>query len=200
MPYDLNKRLMKRVEAQKIASKRRRYWLYAASAIAASVLMLLIFHHQDNRELSERQPVVAQQTAGQTKQQVPQQETKNVEQENTTGRVEKNNVSREPIRRVAKAITTRREESNDVSISEEPLLASAETAQDVSPFPSERAEEQLDEEPVISPEKQALVDIFLAEEVLQVAYAMHEQTKPLRAFIATLEGKELETSHHIISF
>lgn len=76
----------------------------------------------------------------------------------------------------------------------EPLLAEAEPV-----FPSSSVEEQ-EELPVISPEKQALVDIFLAEEVLQVAYEMHEQTEPLRAYIATLEGRELETSHQIISF
>ena len=76
----------------------------------------------------------------------------------------------------------------------EPLLAEAEPV-----FPSSSAEEQ-EELPVISPEKQALVDIFLAEEVLQVAYEMHKQTEPLRAYIATLEGRELETSHQIISF
>ena len=76
----------------------------------------------------------------------------------------------------------------------EPLLAEAEPV-----FPSSSAEEK-EELPVISPEKQALVDIFLAEEVLQVAYEMHEQTEPLRAYIATLEGRELETSHQIISF
>jgi len=87
-----------------------------------------------------------------------------------------------------------------VPSSEEPLLASSEAERDDSPSPSERAVEQLEEEPVISPEKQALVDIFLAEEVLQVAYEMHEQTEPLRAYIATLEGRELETSHQIISF
>lgn len=76
----------------------------------------------------------------------------------------------------------------------EPLLAEAEPT-----LPSSSAEEK-EELPVISPEKQALVDIFLAEEVLQVAYEMHEQTEPLRAYIATLEGRELETSHQIISF
>lgn len=76
----------------------------------------------------------------------------------------------------------------------EPLLAEAEPT-----LPSSSVEEK-EELPVISPEKQALVDIFLAEEVLQVAYEMHEQTEPLRAYIATLEGRELETSHQIISF
>ena len=76
----------------------------------------------------------------------------------------------------------------------EPLLAEAQPV-----LPSSSVEEK-EELPVISPEKQALVDIFLAEEVLQVAYEMHEQTEPLRAYIATLEGRELETSHQIISF
>lgn len=76
----------------------------------------------------------------------------------------------------------------------EPLLTETEPV-----LPSSSVEEQ-EELPVISPEKQALVDIFLAEEVLQVAYEMHEQTEPLRAYIATLEGRELETSHQIISF
>ena len=76
----------------------------------------------------------------------------------------------------------------------EPLLAEAEPT-----LPSSSVEEQ-DELPVIPPDKQALVDIFLATEGLKVADEMHEQTEPLRAYIATLEGRELETSHQIISF
>ena len=76
----------------------------------------------------------------------------------------------------------------------EPLLAEAEPV-----LPSSSAEEK-EELPVISPEKQALVDIFLAEEVLQVAYAMQEQTEPLRAYISTLLGEEPETSHQIVLF
>ena len=54
--------------------------------------------------------------------------------------------------------------------------------------------------PVLPPERQALVDMFLAEEALQVAYMQQEQTKELRAFTAGLEGKEPETSHLIIAF
>ena len=76
----------------------------------------------------------------------------------------------------------------------EPLLAEAEPT-----LPSSSVEEK-EELPVISPEKQALVDIFLAEEVLQVAYEMHEQTEPLRAYISTLLGEELETSNQIVLF
>ena len=76
----------------------------------------------------------------------------------------------------------------------EPLLAEAE------PTLTSSSAEEKEELPVISPEKQALVDIYLAEEVLQVAYEMHEQTEPLRAYIATLLGEELETSNQIVSF
>ena len=76
----------------------------------------------------------------------------------------------------------------------EPLLAEAE------PTLTSSSVEEKEELPVISPEKQALVDIFLAEEVLQVAYELHEQTEPLRAYISTLLGEELETSNQIVSF
>ena len=102
-----------------------------------------------------------------------------------------------------KNLNTQKAQSNQQNLSKpivpeepqpEPLLAEAE-----STLPSSSVEEK-EELPVISPEKQALVDIFLAEEVLQVAYEMHEQTEPLRAYIATLEGRELETSHLIVSF
>jgi len=52
----------------------------------------------------------------------------------------------------------------------------------------------------LPPERQALVDIYLAEEALQVAYKQQEQIQELRAFRAHLQGKEPETSHLITSF
>ena len=54
--------------------------------------------------------------------------------------------------------------------------------------------------PTISPDRQALVDIYLAEEALQVVYEQQAQTEELRAFTASLQGKEPETSHLITSF
>ena len=55
-----------------------------------------------------------------------------------------------------------------------------------------------EEENVIPPDKQALADIFLAEEVLQVAYELQEQTEALRAYTTRLKGEE--TSNPIIAF
>ena len=134
------------------------------------------------------------------KHETPLPEPQNIEQEHTPQTVEKHHVAKTQTSNVTLANIKREVGLHHVPSSEEPLLASSEAERDDSPSPSERAVEQLEEDPVISPEKQALVDIFLAEEVLQVAYEMHEQTEPLRAYIATLEGRELETSHQIISF
>ena len=61
-----------------------------------------------------------------------------------------------------------------------------------------QGESPLDE--ILPPERQALVDIYLAEEALQVAYKQQEQTQELRAFSARLQGKEPETSHLITAF
>ena len=101
------------------------------------------------------------------------------------------------IQKAQKTLDNQQKPSKPIAPEEpqpEPLLAEAEPT-----LPSSSGEEQ-EELPVISPDKQALVDIFLAEEALQVAYEMHEQTEPLRAYIATLEGRELETSHQIVLF
>ena len=47
-------------------------------------------------------------------------------------------------------------------------------------------------EPVIPADKQALVDIYLAEEALQVAYELQVQQEELRAYAASLTGEEEE--------
>ena len=72
-----------------------------------------------------------------------------------------------------------------------PLLAEAQ------PSPSGEQGEGLE---ILPPERQALIDIYLAEEALQVAYKQQEQTQELRAFTARLQGKEPETSHLITAF
>lgn len=92
---------------------------------------------------------------------------------------------------------------------EEPLLAEAQSVPfqekeelaenlllaEAQPSPFENRVEE-----IIPPDRQALVDIYLAEEALQVAYMQQEQTRELRAFTARLQGKEPETSHLITSF
>ncbi len=61
----------------------------------------------------------------------------------------------------------------------EPLLAQTE--------PQPQTEEEV---PIIPPEKQALADIFLAEEALQVAYELRAQQEAIRAYAASLTGEE----------
>ena len=194
---DLTERIMSSFPDREVPRHDRRNLvgrtLLYTSSIAA-VLLVGFFLYQNR---PKEQPVVTQQTETRK---TPLPEPQNVEQENTPQTVEKHHVAKTQTSNVTLANIKRDVGLHHVSSSEEPLLSSSDAEQEVSPPPSERAVEQLEEEPVISPEKQALVDIFLAEEVLQVAYEMHEQTEPLRAYIATLEGRELETSHQIISF
>ena len=194
---DLTERIMSSLPDREVPRHDRRNLvgrtLLYISSIAA-VLLVGFFLYQNR---PKEKPVVTQQTETH---ETPLPEPQNAEQENTPQTVEKHHAAKTQTSNVTLANIKRDVEQLHVSSSEEPLLASSETEQDDSPSPSERAEEQLEEEPLISPEKQALVDIFLAEEVLQVAYEIHEQTEPLRAYIATLEGRELETSHQIISF
>ena len=196
-PEDLTERIMSSLPDREVPRHDRRNLvgrtLLYISSIAA-VLLVGFFLYQNR---PKEQSVVTQQTETH---ETPLPEPQNVEQENTPQTVEKHHVAKTQTSNVTLANIKRDVEQLHVPSSEEPLLVSLDAEQEVSPPPSERAEEQLEEEPVISPEKQALVDIFLAEEVLQVAYEIHEQTEPLRAYIATLEGRELETSHQIISF
>lgn len=194
---DLTERIMSSLPDREVPRHDRRNLvgrtLLYISSIAA-VLLVGFFLYQNR---PKEQPVVTQQIETH---ETLQPEPTNDESKSLTQEVEKHHVSTRTKPHVKLAKFTREVGQHHTSSSEEPLLASLEAEQEVSPPPSEKAEEQLEEEPVISPEKQALVDIFLAEEVLQVAYEMHEQTEPLRAYISTLLGEELETSNLIVSF
>ncbi|MBP3710921.1 MAG: hypothetical protein J6I86_00460 [Bacteroidaceae bacterium] len=53
--------------------------------------------------------------------------------------------------------------------------------------------------PVIPPDRQALVDIYLAEEALQVEYKLREPLEELRAFYANFDEEEPDTALHIIA-
>ena len=57
--------------------------------------------------------------------------------------------------------------------------------------PSLSMEKPEEDAPVIPPDKQALADIFLAEEALQVAYELRAQQEAIRAYAASLMGREL---------
>lgn len=59
--------------------------------------------------------------------------------------------------------------------------------------------ERAEEVPVIPLDKQPLVDIYLAEEALQVEYMLREPLEKLRAFYASFDEEEPDTTLHIIA-
>ena len=62
--------------------------------------------------------------------------------------------------------------------------------------------QQEDDEPVdiVSPDSQALADIYLAEAALQVAYQQQAQAEALRAYIASLGEEDAATVQTTIAF
>lgn len=62
---------------------------------------------------------------------------------------------------------------------------------EVAPMPEETQQEEEVEVSPIPADKQALANIFLAEEALQVAYELQAQQEAIRAYAASLIGVEL---------
>ena len=62
---------------------------------------------------------------------------------------------------------------------------------EVASIPEETLQEEAAEAVLIPADKQALADIFLAEEALQVAYELQAQQEAIRAYAASLIGEEL---------
>ena len=168
MPADLNNRVMKSIKVQKTTSKQKRLWPWLG-AVAASIILLIAFHF--TQKPVEEQPVVAEAvepehpgTLGFQEEIVEQPAPEPVEVSESPEISEPNkpNMAHKPNRPQA-----------------EPLLAQAE--------PEPQPEEEV---PIIPPEKQALADIFLAEEALQVAYELRAQQEAIRAYAASLTGEE----------
>ena len=169
-----------------------RRWLYPIPAIAASILAFLLWPKGETVPIAQpeiQQPVVAEVIEPESPQPVRESAAEPVVAQAKQQKKPKTCVARtaEPV-----AIVKQKEKPE---VAEENLLAEAQN----TPLPKGKGESPV-ELPVLPPERQALVDMFLAEEALQVAYMQQEQTKELRAFTAGLEGKEPETSHLIIAF
>ena len=173
-------------------SKPRRLTLplkgMAGGLVAAGIALLIVLHYNNKVEPTE-QPVVAEVVEPESPRPVSEPAPEPV--------VAQEKPQEKPKARVARTSESvaivKQEEKPEVA--EENLLAEAQN----TPIPKGKGESPV-ELPVLPPERQALVDMFLAEEALQVAYMQQEQTKELRAFTAGLEGKEPETSHLITSF
>ena len=72
-------------------------------------------------------------------------------------------------------------------------ICEAEPHEEVAELPSIPEETQQEEEVEVSPipaDKQALADMFLAEEVLQVAYELRAQQEAIRAYTVSLTDEE----------
>lgn len=82
---------------------------------------------------------------------------------------------------------THKPQKIDETCEAEPLEEVAEVAS----IPEETLQEEEVEVSPIPADKQALADIFLAEEALQVAYELQAQQEAIRAYAASLIGVEL---------
>ena len=152
-----------------------RRWLYPIPAIAASILIAFLLWPK-----GETVPIAQPET-----------------QQPVVAEVHEPHKSYEPRESYESRESYEPRESYESRESRQPQQPAAEAQN--TPIPEELGESPV-ELPVFPPECQALVDMFLAEEALQVAYMQQEQTKELRAFTAGLEGREPETSHLIIAF
>ena len=189
--------LIDRLEAEEKGRKAKRVVRLApyVAAVAACILLLLVFHF--SKEPAEEKPVVAEVLA----------EPKDNVREDTTGDVEKRDTSRLPTTHVAIANDTRRVDQHDASRQVTQRQTKKDIAQATAPATAQQNETQEASEekapsqevasselteaaPVVSADMQALADIFLAEEALQVAYEMQAQREAIRAYAASLMGVE----------
>lgn len=172
---DSDEALFDALLAERKVTKRRKlpivlWWL--TSGIAASILLLTSF----SLLTKEKEPVEEKITLIHEIKSTPKQqpnmksEPKQAKQEN-------------PV--TVKSTKVKRAKPPIVQTSKEPTLANAEPQpeEDISPLP---------------PDKQALVDIFLAEEALQVAYQLQAEQEAIRACAASLTGQKLP--QNIIAF
>ena len=184
MPTNFTDRVMKRIEEQDTTPqpKRHRLWLYSViGAVAASIVLLLMLHYHDNNVETEKNTTVAQQTGSR----------------NST--IEKKGKTPAPM------IVQEEKRHPDGASSQTHLSSSQEERN----HPNEASSfgetggglcEQTDMEPIIPPKCQELVDIYLAETALQVAYERLAQIDALKAYTLSIEGEKEPSSQPIIAF
>lgn len=157
-------------------------WVYAAAAVLVAVLALFTWKSFK----PEGQPQLAEKTA------------EHVLQENTPKVVEELNVPNEPTRHVKLA-----NEAHLIDQRGKPSLntpqpkrkthkkVKVENPPEEQPLLAETEPQQEEDVPTIPADKQALADIFLAEEALQVAFELRARQEAIRAYAASLTGREL---------
>ena len=181
MPDDMEQRVMHRIRSKK-ANHR---WLYPAiAAVAASILLLLVLRF--SQEPVEEQSVVAETIEQNTPQPVPQPIIE-VKTDEVLAEVPP---APQPAKKHKKAVRSQSSPiAEPVHLQEEPMLAAKTPLLELKPE---------EEDPAIPANKQALVDIYLSEEALQVSYKLQAQQETIRAYAASLSGEE--TRQPIIAF
>lgn len=221
MPTNFTDRVMKRIEEQDTTPqpKRHRLWLYSViGAVAASIVLLLMLHYHDNNVETEKNTTVAQQTGsrnstiekkGKTPAPMIVQEEKR-HPDRTSSQTplisfhgERSHSNGTPAR--APLISKEEKRHPDGASSQTHLSSSQEERN----HPNEASSfgetggglcEQTDMEPIIPPKCQELVEIYLAETALQVAYERLAQIDALKAYTLSIEGEKEPSSQPIIAF
>ncbi|MBP5770226.1 MAG: hypothetical protein J6W75_02555 [Bacteroidaceae bacterium] len=171
MPADMEQRVMKHIRPK---SGIRR-WLYPlpAIAVAASLLLLLVFN---SKQKTKQQSVIAEEMT------VPERSIP----ETPRAIIPKEKIEQTCLAQAQVQSSVKRKEPRKQMIEEtQPDMAPVENVQIKREPPSE------EEEPFISADKQALVDLYLAEEILQVAYELQAQREAIRAYATSLTGEEM---------
>lgn len=172
MPDDMEQRVMQHIQPKKAI----RLWPYSVvAAVAACILLLLIFRF--SQETVEEQPVVAETIEPNNQQPAPQP----IVEEKKEEALPEVKPTPQPAKKHRKAVIKPEAPA-------EPTLAQAEAVIPTVSVPEEF--EPKGNEPLIPAHKQALVNIFLAEEALQVAYELQAQQEAIRAYAARLTGEE----------
>ena len=190
MPADFTERVMKR-----IAHKQRRLWLYPAiGAIAASLLLLLALHL--NQHHVENGEAIAQCAPKQS-----YGRPYHVEEESVISEPQSERQELPPT----KVLPSKRHSPNKGKVQSDSELKEEIIAQELTLAVRCEGdltmESQIKEEIiVIPPERQALADIYLAEEALQVAYQQQAQVEALRAYANSLVDEETVQEQPVIAF
>lgn len=165
-------------------SRRIPLWPWAAGVAAAAVVVFLLRSAQPT---SEKETPLAQAEVPQPARPAPEQPAPSEPQE-----------SREDPKADESHRTNRTYETYRTHKSYKTHKAHK-TDEPSKPCPAKAAPQPGGDVPVIPPDKQALVDIFLAEEALQVAYKLQEPLEELRAFYANFDEEAPDTTIHIIA-
>ena len=156
-------------------SRRRAGWGWVCSIAAALLIAFLLWpeSHKNTTTQPEEQPVVAEANSQPVPQPIVEEEKEEMMAEVTP--------TPQPVRKHREAVM---KQSTPV----EPVLVQAEPIITESVLKESNPEEDV---PLIPAHKQALADIFLAEEALQVAYELQAQQEAIRAYAVSLTNEDM---------